>query len=184
VTSTGRRDAALAAVDRIRGMCAELGARRVGMYSAIDGELDVEPTAAELRRHGLETWYPAVVESSLTFRRWNGTTERTTGRYGIAEPPLGPSLDIAELDVVIVPLVAFDLAGDRLGFGAGYYDRALGMLDAARRPTTVGVAYDFQELALWEPESHDVALDFVITPTRTLRCHAHRDRSGGGGPVG
>lgn len=183
-----RSDAALAVIDRILDLCDEMGARRIGLYAAIDGELDAEPAAIALRRTEMETWYPAVDASELVFRRWNGDDERSAGRYGISEPPLGPGLSVADLDLVIMPLVAFDDAGNRLGFGAGYYDRALGAPSTTDGPTKVGLAYDFQELPRWEPESHDVALDFVLTPTRSLRCRAvrdgsDRDGSGRSGPI-
>ena len=177
LTSTERGAAAQAVVQRLIAICAERDARSVGVYAAIDGELDCEPAAQELRRLDIETWYPVLDDSGLRFRRWDGRAARVPGRHGITEPRSGRTVRALELDVVIVPLVAFDTAGNRLGFGAGHYDRALGdrALGEPRRPddlspVTVGLAYDMQELPRWAPAAHDVAIDLVVTPTRSIRC--------------
>lgn len=173
-----RAEAAGAVLGSVISICDERGARTVAVYAAIDGELDCEPAAERLRRIGCETWYPVVAEATVNqagrreagieFRRWDGDDARSRGRFGILEPPIGPESSAVALDIVIVPLVSFDSDGNRLGFGAGYYDRALA--NDRSRPMTVGLAYDFQELPRWRPAAHDVALDLIITPTRVLRC--------------
>lgn len=83
-------------------------------------------------------------------------------RYGIPEPT-GPRLSISSLDYLLVPLVAFDDLGNRIGMGGGYYDRVLSARDAARNTFTLGVAYSFQEVGRIHPQPWDVALDGVVT---------------------
>jgi 5-formyltetrahydrofolate cyclo-ligase len=94
-------------------------------------------------------------------------------RYGIPEPTrLKGSMSARWLDLVIVPLVAFDAAGTRLGSGAGYYDRALAHLALRqrwRRPKVVGIAYDFQQVAALERKPWDIPMDLVITDRTVFR---------------
>ena len=87
-------------------------------------------------------------------------------------PPTSPECAASELAVVLVPLVLFGPAGARAGRGAGYYDRTFAWLRDEVRPTTpllIGLGHDFQEVSDLAPKPWDVALDLVVTPTRTIR---------------
>jgi 5-formyltetrahydrofolate cyclo-ligase len=88
------------------------------------------------------------------------------GRFGILTPPGDDRIGVESLDAVVVPLVAFDSRCNRAGHGRGYYDRTLGAVTS--RPRLIGVGYDFQELDPWTPQPWDVAMDVIVTPTRTL----------------
>ena len=92
-----------------------------------------------------------------------------SGRYGVEIPPAGAP--VFRPDVVLVPLVAFDRRGNRLGYGAGYYDRTLERLrQMSARLHVIGVAYAFQEVESIEPEPHDQKLDVIVTEKGVILC--------------
>ncbi len=137
----------------------------LGGYAAIDGEVDVEPALAALRRSGRPTAYPITGDDHrMHFHLWDGVTPRTMGRHGIAEPA-GPLVPRSEISALLVPMVGFTVHGDRLGFGAGYYDRYLA---EHPRPLLIGVAFDLQELADVPHFAHDIAMDVVVTESREV----------------
>jgi len=137
----------------------------VAGYSAIDGEADLEPTLATLRRSGRSTAYPVThANHRMTFRLWDGAAPRAIGRHGITEPA-GPMARREDIAAVIVPMVGFTVHGDRLGYGAGYYDRYLA---TSPRPILIGVAFDLQELTEAQRCGHDIAMDIVVTETRRI----------------
>jgi len=91
------------------------------------------------------------------------------GRFGILEPPLGaPVLPLNQLDFVLVPGVAFDSSGKRLGRGKGFYDRLLAETNNAC--IKCGVALEEQFVAAIPAEAHDVAMNFILTPSRWIIC--------------
>jgi 5-formyltetrahydrofolate cyclo-ligase len=96
-------------------------------------------------------------------------------RYGIPEPEL-PEAALIEpdaMDVVLVPLLAFDRHGMRLGTGGGYYDRSFAFLQQRERPTRpllIGIGYAFQEVEMLVAEAWDVRLDFVATEAELIQC--------------
>jgi len=94
----------------------------------------------------------------MTFRAWTLHTPMTTGRYGIQIPAEGPSV---QPDLFIMPVVAFDAAGFRLGYGGGYFDRTLAALKP--RPIAVGVGFAFQEADTIWPQPWDERLDWMVT---------------------
>ncbi len=100
------------------------------------------------------------------------------GRFGISEPAASaPEIALDELDVVIVPGLAFDADGRRVGFGGGYYDGVLGELGSSAaassgpgiRPALIGLCYDFQIVARCPAGDEDVPVDLVVTDARVLR---------------
>ncbi len=153
-------------------------AQRVGTYRAARGELDPSPVDDVVRRHGGRLYLPAMRPGgALDFVAWGERTRLVANRYGIEEPAGGRTVDPRRLDVVLVPLVAFDRHGHRLGLGAGYYDRAFAFkapgragegVRAARRPLLVGLAHGFQEVPALPPQPWDVRLDAIATPEALL----------------
>jgi 5-formyltetrahydrofolate cyclo-ligase len=104
----------------------------------------------------------------MEFRRYSPDTRLRPNRYGIDEPERGASTRIAvrRLDLVLVPLVAVDPHGTRMGTGAGFYDRCLQHLRAGRnwrRPKLIGLGYEFQRVAALAARSWDVPLDALLT---------------------
>lgn len=160
------RDADADAGQRVGELLDALAVESVGLYLSHDGEIDPTTIGSSCRAAGRTTWYPVIEGDTLLFGRWDGDTALVAGRFGILTPPGHDRVGVESLDAVVVPLVAFDSRCNRAGYGRGYYDRTFG--PATRRPRLIGLGYDFQELDPWAPEPWDVAMDAVVTPTRTL----------------
>lgn len=94
--------------------------------------------------------------------------ELETGVYGILQPRKEclRMVDFKEVELAIVPGIAFDEEGNRIGYGKGYYDRLLSKLDAVK----VALAYDFQIMSRIPNEKHDVKMDVIVTDKRIIRC--------------
>lgn len=90
------------------------------------------------------------------------------GAYGILEPT-GPEIELQWLDLVVVPALAYDRQGRRLGYGGGYYDRTLAGLRRLRPLCVVGVGYDWQLVDELPSEPHDQPVDMIVTPSRVVR---------------
>jgi 5-formyltetrahydrofolate cyclo-ligase len=139
----------------------------VACYLANDGELDPALLVRRLRSGSREVYLPVLDGPMLRFAPWAEGETLRRNRFGIPEPPRrGHARGTIGLDVILVPLVAFDDAGNRLGMGGGFYDRTLARLArrrAWRRPRLVGVAYGFQQVQALPARSWDVPLCGVVT---------------------
>ena len=108
----------------------------------------------------------------MQFRRVLGLGDLTPGRYGIPDPS-GVGWEPQLADLIVVPGVAFDLSGRRIGYGKGYYDRSLHRLEGSGR--LVGFCYDFQLLQEIVGEPHDVTMDIIVTESRVVRVNKNID---------
>jgi len=141
--------------------------RRVGLYLANDGEIDPAAIARRAWQQGKRCYLPVVLdEGGMAFRLWRQEQFLQANRYGIPEPRPGTATcPVRALDILFVPLVAFDRRGNRLGMGGGYYDRLLAF--RARqpwaRPLLAGLAYDFQQAGDLAPNPWDIPLDVIVT---------------------
>lgn len=139
-------------------------AKRIALYSPVHGEIDLDSLWRNAPLQGKFCYFPSLNEDHLTlsFLPATPTTPFKKNRYGIPEPDVSPDLALPaeELDLILVPLVAFDVHCTRLGMGAGYYDRTF--KDKAGC-TLFGVAYQFQRVDFIQPQSWDIPLDAVIT---------------------
>lgn len=141
--------------------------RRVGLYAAISDELDTAPLLELIRQRGCAPYFPRL--ESVRARRMSfapiGPHHRRN-RYGILEPDTAERESAAFLQIIFLPLVGFDTRGNRLGMGAGFYDRALAFRRRRRcwrGPLLIGLAYDCQEVAAIDPSNTDIPLDAVVT---------------------
>ena len=148
----------------------------VAGYAATGQELPTVPLLDELARRGHRVLLPLVQPGGLlAWREYAGAQHLTTGGYGIPEPDEScPAGEISDAAVVVVPALGFDESGTRLGRGGGYYDRLLAGLPAGT--LVVGLAADEAVSAELPAEPHDVPVDVVVTPTRTLRIISSRPR--------
>jgi 5-formyltetrahydrofolate cyclo-ligase len=154
--------------------------RRIAVYLPLPGEVDLTPSFADAWRHGVHLYVPRIVDprtATMAFVPLTRDTELCAGALGTSEPALrlkNERIDARRLDVVLLPLVGFDVHGHRLGMGAGYYDRALRHRRDRhapwRRPRLIGVAYSLQRVPPFEPSPWDVALDDVVTEHGLLHC--------------
>jgi 5-formyltetrahydrofolate cyclo-ligase len=140
----------------------------VSGYSPIRSEIDPMPLMHKVAAQGARLALPAVTArgQALVFRSWSVAERMVLGGLGILEP----SPAAAELvpDVMLVPLAAFDRLGHRIGYGAGHYDYTFAHLRRSKPVTGVGVAFAAQEIEAVPALAHDVALDYVLTETRTF----------------
>jgi 5-formyltetrahydrofolate cyclo-ligase len=139
-------------------------------FSAIRDEIDAAPLLARLHAAGHPLGLPVMQGKGLPllFRAWSPGDAMGKVQWGIAEPL--PDKPVLEPDVVLVPLLAFDAAGRRLGYGGGFYDRTLTRLRAIKPVVAVGVAYDELKVDAVPHRSYDEPLDWVLTPSGPLRC--------------
>jgi len=168
-----------AAEDLARALLAlpELAAvQTVLAHAALPNELDPLPAIWLLRKRGVRIAYPRIeAPGVLDLHFVDHEFDLVPGPFGLAQPTAhAPRTPHTLIDAVIVPGVAFDERGTRLGYGGGYYDRLLPMC----RPDCVriGVAFDEQLLAHIPAEDHDASMDVIVTPTRVLRPDAARER--------
>jgi 5-formyltetrahydrofolate cyclo-ligase len=137
-------------------------------YSPIRSEIDPVPLMQHCGMQGARLALPVIItrDEPLIFRAWSSADALVLGSLGIKEPLTGAPELIP--DILLVPLAAFDRAGHRIGYGAGHYDRTFAQLRAIKPFIAVGVAFDTQEIEAIPMQPHDVALDYVLTETRTI----------------
>lgn len=135
----------------------------VALYYGLGAEVSPRLLADQLAEAGWILALPSVegAQGQMVFRRWDRTRPLVRDAIGLNAP--GPAQDILKPDLVIVPLLAFDRDGRRLGQGGGYYDRALAALRAEGSVFVLGLAYSGQETADLPHEPHDQGLDAILT---------------------
>jgi 5-formyltetrahydrofolate cyclo-ligase len=167
-----RLDAAAAVASHLLPELAAFEGRIAG-YWAVGGELPLHTVQANLPAT-LRWCLPVLHEDGrLRFREWSAGQALEPNRHGIPEPAEGPLRAADDLAVVLVPLLAFDAKGDRLGQGGGWYDRSFAFRRTANgaptaaqgSPRLVGIAYDWQQVDALEAADWDVPLDAVATPS-------------------
>ena len=132
-------------------------------YAPIGSELDPGPLIRHLCAVGLDAALPVTQGRGrpLLFRRWRWGEALVLGAFGVQVPP--PENAVVEPALLLVPLLAFDAAGYRLGYGAGYYDLTLAALRARRRVVAVGLAFAGQRVEVLPRDAHDQAVDWIVT---------------------
>jgi 5-formyltetrahydrofolate cyclo-ligase len=133
-------------------------------------EIDVRPLLGKLAGEGWTTCLPIVVaqHEPLIFRRWMPGQPTTPGMWDIPQPT--DESPLVEPDVLLVPMMAFDRKGYRLGYGGGFYDRTLQKLRAKKRIVAIGVAYAGQQVDSVPHDRHDQVLDFIMTEREVFAC--------------
>jgi 5-formyltetrahydrofolate cyclo-ligase len=142
----------------------------LALYSAIHNEVGTDAVAEHALELGKTLVYPRTTDDHLEFVRVRARADMVTGRFGVLEPQGGELVPVEKLDLVVVPGVVFDSSGHRLGYGRGFYDRALSgcRADCAK----VGFAYDFQLVTTLPAAQHDKRLSALVTESRILNFNA------------
>lgn len=159
--------------DRLRDNFAAIGipagATTVSGYWPIGAEANVMPLLLDLGRQGMDMALPVVTGrgNPLTFRQWRTTYTMSVGPFGIREPKSDARAVIP--DLLLVPLLAFDLTGQRLGYGGGFYDRTMTGMRSRQDILAVGVAYAAQECEAVPCGETDAVLDWIVTETEAIR---------------
>lgn len=159
---------------RLLDLSEVISARCLALYAAFAGEVDLWALARHARDHGRHLLLPRFHVASGTYEMACVTdldADLVPGRFGILEPrPHSPRATAEQCrgvtTVWFVPGLAFDARGNRLGFGAGYYDRLLHGCQGIR----IGVGYDWQVVAAVPAETHDEAMDTIATNQSIVRC--------------
>ncbi len=139
-------------------------------FSAIRDEIDPAALLARLAGEGFRLALPVLQGKGkpLLFRAFAPGDRMGSAQWGIAEPL--PDKPVLEPDVVLVPLLAFDAHGYRLGYGGGFYDRTLARLRSMKPVVAVGVGYDELKVDAVPHLDYDQRLDWVLTPSGSMRC--------------
>lgn len=146
---------------------------KASVFWPLGAEIDTRPLLAALAALGVVTGLPRMVgkQRPLTFRRWSAGEPLERGGFGVMQP----SLDAPEVipEVMLVPLLAFDRRGLRLGYGGGFYDRTIAELTArGASPFKAGYAFACQEVDEVPAGERDQPLDCVITEAGIISCSA------------
>jgi len=129
----------------------------IGAYWPIGSEFEIRPLLSKLIAEGFTCALPCVEQEGLLFRVWEPSLILVKRNFQLLEPPI--TSPIVQPDVLLVPLLAFDKGGHRLGYGQGHYDRYLQHYKAL----TVGIGFKEQEVEKIPSQSHDIPLDFIMT---------------------
>ena len=138
----------------------------VAGYIAMGSEINPEPIMQSLSISGIKLGLPRVNSqtNALDFHEYNFDDELLKNDFGIREPY--STAPLLTPDALIVPLLAFDIMGFRLGYGGGYYDKAIANLHQNSDLITIGIGFEEQLFDNLPTEPHDMALDFVVTPQK------------------
>jgi 5-formyltetrahydrofolate cyclo-ligase len=141
----------------------------LGCYWPFRREYDCIPLMRRVVDAGGQVALPVIIEKlqPLEFRPWTPQTKMEAGVWNILHPAEGPAVHPQAL---LVPLVGFDAAGYRLGYGAGYYDRTLASFP--KTPITIGVGFEVGRLETIFPQPHDIPMDFIITEAGLVHTRA------------
>ncbi|MGH7004375.1 MAG: 5-formyltetrahydrofolate cyclo-ligase, partial [Alphaproteobacteria bacterium] len=153
-----KRAAQRTIIDVLRTSVPELAGCDIGLYWPIKGEIDVRSAVSKAASAAL----PVVVaeRQPLEFWAWAPGTQMARGIWNI---PIPAERKVVHPAVLLVPLLGYDSAGYRLGYGGGYYDRTLAAMDP--RPLTIGIGFEAAALKTIHPQPHDIPMDLIVTET-------------------
>jgi 5-formyltetrahydrofolate cyclo-ligase len=165
-----REQRSAAICERVVGLPSYVAARAIHCYLSMRSEVDTRPLIADALAHGKRVAVPVVIpkagELSHAWLESLAADALTPGVFGTFNPrnlrPAAPG----DWDLAIVPLLAFDRRGYRLGYGKGYYDRLLAVSPSIK----VGVGFADQEIDALPAEAHDVPLDWIITEREAIQA--------------
>ncbi len=173
LSATQQRIAAQGASRQLAKLAAFRQAKSIAIYFANDGEISPHLIAQQARRESKKIYCPVLRRQAMFFREYPANALLHRNHYGIREPlPRYAERRAQEIDIIILPLVAFDQHGNRLGMGGGYYDRSF----AFKRnvpftpPRLIGLAHSVQQTDYVPIEEWDIGLDYLITESRIISC--------------
>jgi len=155
---TRRGSAVLAA---LRADAASFAGKRLGFYWPMKGEIDLLPLVRSLLPELSAAALPVIIEKQRPLEFWQWTTRTQLCNRGVWNIPYPAERILVEPDVLLVPLVGFEAAGYRLGYGGGYYDRTLAAIE--KRPRLIGVGFELGRLPTIHPQPHDVPMSTIVT---------------------
>ncbi|MBY0754620.1 5-formyltetrahydrofolate cyclo-ligase [Clostridium sardiniense] len=142
-------------------------ARGIFIYIGFGSEINTKIIIREALNSGKEVYVPKVIKKDMILIKIDSLENLVTSSYGILEPIGDKSnLDVNKLELIVMPGVAFDKSGNRLGYGGGYYDKFLEQNKIECKK--IALSYDFQVLEKLEVEEHDIKVDLIITENQII----------------
>jgi len=147
--------------------------RKISVYFSLKKEAPTNKIREHLVSSDIDCYLP-VINKDLNTRKMNfskleESTSLKRNSFNIFEPTEDKLIQTDELDLILIPLVAFDEEGFRLGMGKGYYDHTLNDEGLKRSPILIGIAFDSQKVETCFPEAHDLKMDLLISPSKVYR---------------
>ena len=143
----------------------------------VDAEIfrrDLAPALVQMERQGMRLAVPVIRaapgRSDMCFRQWSPASDMKPNRYGIPEPVGTLDVRLREIDLALIPLVAWDAQGGRLGMGASFYDRFFQTVADQRQPYRLGVAYRLQQVERLPLDPWDIRLHGILTEDGCFSC--------------
>lgn len=171
-----QRHAALSLAKQLRQLLPVMRAQSIAAYIAADGEISPDVFTAFASLAGKQIYLPRLfpdTSNRVHFALEQGPLRKN--RFGILEPDMRAAVRPAkQLSVVLMPLVGFDRAGNRLGMGGGFYDRSFAFKHQlpASRPLLIGLAHSCQQVDSLPTEAWDTPVDYIVTEREVIRCRA------------
>ncbi len=141
-------------------------AETIAAFWPIRSEVDLTALLVAWSAQGKRIALPVMKPDGLIFRLWHPEAKVQKKAFGIIEPE--PDNEEISPSILLVPLVGFDRSRNRLGYGKGYYDRAIARLQNTKSLMTIGIAFAMQEVACIPVESHDQPLDLIVTEAERI----------------
>lgn len=155
-----------------------INAQHIAAYWPANGEISPVSALKAWQQAGKNIYLPKILPAQqMQFIPYSAQTALLKNRYGIYEPQSRQRISPMQLDAVLVPLLAFDKQGNRLGMGGGYYDRAFAFMQQPwrKRPILIGVAHDFQEMTQLNSDPWDVPLSMIVSNKGVLKKASNRN---------
>ena len=160
--NTARETASVIICEKLRALPEWQAAKVVMGFAPLGDEPNIEPLLCATRATAIPRWTDDGYEPAQIS---NLQTDLCPGKFAVREPaPECPTMEWSEVDVILVPGLAFDKTGNRMGRGGGYYDRLLDCTRAAGPVTAVGVCFEWQCVGQVPVEPHDRPVDLVVSP--------------------
>jgi len=178
LSESEREHAAFLLCERLAATKEFKRSKNIAFYLTNDGEIDLTLLIKHAWQQGKQCYLPVLAEPNtnrLWFIPYTPETKLKHNRFAIPEPIHSRSTRMRKtvsLDLILMPLVAFDINGQRMGMGGGFYDRSLAFLKTRQhwhKPNLIGVAYDFQKQSKLETNSWDIAMQAVVTEKSLYR---------------
>jgi 5-formyltetrahydrofolate cyclo-ligase len=167
-----REAQSLLIVERLQKLLEQLSPKKIGLYLATPFEVNLDALIEWIDARSVEVFLPHLEDQQAPFHQFISWESLESGPLDLRHPPMdSTALTAASLDVIIVPGLAFDSSGNRLGHGGGWYDRIIALpRDQEKQRIIIGVCFAEQFLQSVPCEPFDVRMDIVVTPFQFANC--------------
>lgn len=170
LSATDKQQKSLAICKKIQTIDAWKHAKNIALYFATKNEVQTDQLINACWQQQKTAFLPVIQHKKMAFYQYEKNTVLINNRFNIAEPDTKHShfTETDKLDLIILPLIAFDSNKNRLGQGGGFYDRTFAEL-LEKKPTLIGIAYDCQRVASVPTEKWDIPLDYVVSESDLVK---------------